>query len=194
MRDLGLKSLHQWNEALMARHLWNVISDRESIWVKWVKIHWLRGKSVWTVETHTNTSWSWKQILSLRDKIRNFVHFRIGNGNRCNFWLDKWNDKGPLCDLVNHEDLRNAKVSFKEKVADLIRNGDWRWPRSWNDNIVDLINTPVPSVNAGIEDKAVWINKKGKEKKFVVQEVWKELKPNAAKVIWFNHVWFSQCA
>lgn len=26
-----------------------------------------------------------------------------------------------------------------------------------------------------------------------MQEVWKELKPNTPKVIWFNHVWFSQC-
>ena len=31
---LGLRSLHVWNEALMAKHLWNVIMDNESIWVK----------------------------------------------------------------------------------------------------------------------------------------------------------------
>ncbi|GKE06299.1 hypothetical protein Tco_1398317, partial [Tanacetum coccineum] len=28
-----------WNVALMAKHLWNVASDKDSIWVKWVKVH-----------------------------------------------------------------------------------------------------------------------------------------------------------
>ena len=43
---LGLKSLHIWNEALMAKHLWNVLTDKESIWVKWVKTQWLKDDSV----------------------------------------------------------------------------------------------------------------------------------------------------
>ena len=43
---LGLKSLHIWNEALMAKHLWNVIIDKQSIWVKWVKSQWLKEDSV----------------------------------------------------------------------------------------------------------------------------------------------------
>ncbi|GKC92941.1 putative reverse transcriptase domain-containing protein [Tanacetum coccineum] len=33
---LGLKSIHVWNEALMAKHLWNVVISKDSIWVKWV--------------------------------------------------------------------------------------------------------------------------------------------------------------
>nr|GEX40917.1 hypothetical protein [Tanacetum cinerariifolium] len=37
---LGLKSLQMWNEALMAKHLWNIIVDKDSIWVKWVKSQW----------------------------------------------------------------------------------------------------------------------------------------------------------
>lgn len=34
---LCLKSLHVWNEALLEKHLWNVIMDNESIWVMSVK-------------------------------------------------------------------------------------------------------------------------------------------------------------
>ncbi|GJS46023.1 hypothetical protein Tco_0596144, partial [Tanacetum coccineum] len=30
---LGIKSLQVWNEALMAKHLWNVVAGKDSIWV-----------------------------------------------------------------------------------------------------------------------------------------------------------------
>ena len=77
---LGLKSLHIWNEALMAKHLWNVLTDKESIWVKWVKTQWLKDDSVWVVKPNQDTSWCWRQILALRDKINEFVMYKIVNG------------------------------------------------------------------------------------------------------------------
>ena len=43
---LGIKSLHVMNEALMAKHLWNVLTDKDSIWVRWVKCQWLKVDSV----------------------------------------------------------------------------------------------------------------------------------------------------
>ncbi|GKD18875.1 reverse transcriptase domain-containing protein [Tanacetum coccineum] len=44
-----------------------------------------------------------------------------------------------------------------------------------------------------VEDKTVWIDKKGKEKRFSVREVWKAIRIDCPKVIWYRHVWFSQC-
>ncbi|GJW39112.1 hypothetical protein Tco_0064957 [Tanacetum coccineum] len=45
---LGLKSIHVWNEALMAKYLWSVVINKDSIW-----------------------------ILALRNKIRGFVKVKI---------------------------------------------------------------------------------------------------------------------
>ncbi|GJZ09506.1 RNA-directed DNA polymerase, eukaryota, reverse transcriptase zinc-binding domain protein [Tanacetum coccineum] len=33
---LGIKSLHTWNVSLMAKHIWNIVSKKDSLWVKWV--------------------------------------------------------------------------------------------------------------------------------------------------------------
>ncbi|GJW64567.1 RNA-directed DNA polymerase, eukaryota, reverse transcriptase zinc-binding domain protein [Tanacetum coccineum] len=33
---LGIKNLSLWNEVLMAKHLWNVATMKESLWVKWI--------------------------------------------------------------------------------------------------------------------------------------------------------------
>lgn len=42
---LGIKDLEQWNEILMAKHLWNVASRKDSIWVKWINVARLRVKA-----------------------------------------------------------------------------------------------------------------------------------------------------
>ncbi|GJR70207.1 RNA-directed DNA polymerase, eukaryota, reverse transcriptase zinc-binding domain protein [Tanacetum coccineum] len=171
---LGFKSFQVWNEALMAKHLWDILIDKDSIWVKWVKGQWLKNDSIWAVEVHDHTSWGWKQIFSLRNKVRNFIHFKIGNGKKCFFWFDKWNENGPLCKLVNYASIMQSSLVMKTKVADLILNEKWNWPRSWSVRFREVLEIQVPAINEEFEDKAIWINKKGKEKIFCVSEVWKE--------------------
>ncbi|GJW69799.1 hypothetical protein Tco_0126716 [Tanacetum coccineum] len=56
---------------LMANHLWNIASMKESLWVKWINVFRLKGESIWDVDCENNSSYGWKQILSLRDKMRN---------------------------------------------------------------------------------------------------------------------------
>ena len=43
---LGLRSLRDWNNALMAKHLWNIACDKNSIWVEWIKTHKLKGSNI----------------------------------------------------------------------------------------------------------------------------------------------------
>lgn len=190
---LGLKSLHIWNEALMAKHLWNVISNKDSLWVKWVNGQWLKGDSIWVSKPNQDNSWSWRQILSLRDKVRNFVIHKIGNGKKCFFWFDKWHERGPMCNLINYASLVHSSMDMKIKVADLVNNGAWNWPCSWNSRFGEILDIQVPNIIENFDDKVVWENKKGKKKNFSVNEVWKVMKDNYPKVIWVNHVWFTQC-
>lgn len=49
-----------WNETLMSKHLWNVASNKESLWVKWINVIRLKGKSVWNTEYDKNASVGWK--------------------------------------------------------------------------------------------------------------------------------------
>ncbi|GJY20303.1 RNA-directed DNA polymerase, eukaryota, reverse transcriptase zinc-binding domain protein [Tanacetum coccineum] len=178
---LGLKSLQVWNEALMAKHLWDVIINKGSIWVKWVKSMWLKGHSIWSVKIRKHTSWGWKQILMLRDRIRNFVYFKIGNGRKCYFWYNRWNEKRPLCNLINYSTLLYDSDAMKIKVADLIGEDRWKWPRSWSNRFKEVLNMWVPRLINGTNDNAIWINKKGKEKSFSVNEVWKGIKCDSIK-------------
>ncbi|GKA81988.1 RNA-directed DNA polymerase, eukaryota, reverse transcriptase zinc-binding domain protein [Tanacetum coccineum] len=84
---LGLKSMNEWNNALMAKHILDILSNKNTIWVKWIKAQ-------------------------------------------------------------------------KLKVLDV----------------------PIPVLNDDLEDRTVWINKKGREKNFNVSDVWKAIRVDYPKV------------
>jgi hypothetical protein len=173
---LGLRSLHEWNIALMAKHLWNIVCDKDSIWVRWIKAHKLKGANLWDIECKKSYSWCWKQILNLRDKIRNFVSVEIGNGKCCNIWFDKWHDKGPLSRLISHRIIEQAGFSLSAKVYHMITNGNWIWPSQWVVDYGEVVNVPVPNLSDNIEDRIVWHSKKVKVKKFSASEAWKAIR------------------
>ncbi|GJW20586.1 RNA-directed DNA polymerase, eukaryota, reverse transcriptase zinc-binding domain protein [Tanacetum coccineum] len=35
---LGLKMIGEWNEVLLSKHIWNIVSGKESLWIKWVRM------------------------------------------------------------------------------------------------------------------------------------------------------------
>lgn len=46
---LGIKSLHHWNMALIATHICNVLSNKESFWVRWIHTYKLGNRNFWDV-------------------------------------------------------------------------------------------------------------------------------------------------
>ncbi|GJR45577.1 hypothetical protein Tco_1313680 [Tanacetum coccineum] len=66
---LGLKNMGVWNEVLMIKHLWNVATKKDTLWVKWIYTEKLKGRSIWEVDCDNNSTVGWKNILSLRDKV-----------------------------------------------------------------------------------------------------------------------------
>ncbi|KAL0444940.1 UNVERIFIED_CONTAM: Retrovirus-related Pol polyprotein from type-2 retrotransposable element R2DM, partial [Sesamum latifolium] len=93
---LGIRDLQALNKGLMSRHLWRVITaDRSSIWVDWIFHYRLRDLSVWTVSDRTG-SWGWRKMVRLRDWLRPFVHYKVGDGTSFSLWHDPWHPLGPL--------------------------------------------------------------------------------------------------
>ncbi|KAL0368062.1 UNVERIFIED_CONTAM: hypothetical protein Scaly_1025100 [Sesamum calycinum] len=63
---LDIRDVQALNYALMSKHLWAVISNRDpSIWVQWVRQYRIRHKTVWTVNANAG-SWCWRKLLQLR--------------------------------------------------------------------------------------------------------------------------------
>ncbi|XP_071688225.1 uncharacterized protein [Rutidosis leptorrhynchoides] len=70
---LGLKHLREWNDVLLTKQLWKLIEQKDSLWFNWVNIVKLKGRTIWEIEGKQNDSWGWKQLLELRDRVKDHV-------------------------------------------------------------------------------------------------------------------------
>lgn len=176
----------------MSKHLWNIAKKKDSLWVKWVNVHRLKGRSVWEVPVDIKASWGWKKLLELREKVRPHIWSVIGNGKNTEMWHDKWNIGGPLSNVVTRRAVYSAGLQNNEKVANMIVNGQWQWPVEWLDQFPQLSQIEAPRLNDDTEDSVHWLSNKMKVVKFSISRVWKDLRETDVKVPWYDVVWFPQ--
>ncbi|GKA46099.1 RNA-directed DNA polymerase, eukaryota, reverse transcriptase zinc-binding domain protein [Tanacetum coccineum] len=117
----------------------------------------LLSKFLWSIKDNLGG-------LSLRDKIKEFVNVKLGNGKTCSVWFDKWHPRGPLSKLIDHMMIYLASFDINCKVIDLIDNNTCHWPINWVGEYNKVLDIPIPVLNNNLEDKVIWCNQKGKEK------------------------------
>ena len=63
---LGIRSPSNSNKASVLRLLWEVETNKDAHWVKWVHSEYLRGSSIWCARPPQKASWAWRGILRIR--------------------------------------------------------------------------------------------------------------------------------
>ncbi|GKF60492.1 hypothetical protein Tco_0177278 [Tanacetum coccineum] len=65
---LGIRKLGTFNVALMATHIWKLITYKESMWVRWIHAYKIKNISFWDVRLMANMSWGWRKRLQIREQ------------------------------------------------------------------------------------------------------------------------------
>ncbi|GJW45512.1 RNA-directed DNA polymerase, eukaryota, reverse transcriptase zinc-binding domain protein [Tanacetum coccineum] len=78
-----------------------------------------------------------------------------GDWEKNSAWYDKWNEMGPLCQIIDSRDLYNARFDKNAIVADMIHNNQWIWKDEWKTVFPELNNIQVPTLS-DTQDKAMW--------------------------------------
>ena len=173
--------------------MWNVASNKQTIWAKWIHETKLKGCSVWEAKSDKCASHGWKQILNLRNKIHKHVTCQVGNGESIFLWHDKWWGPESLSEVIPMEYIEQAGLSHNMKVKDMISNGQWCWPDNWYSEFPILSTIHVPTLCATSEDKYMWYSNNGKSDKYSTKKVWEDLRQGGSQVDWYDIVWFSNC-
>ncbi|GKA11704.1 putative reverse transcriptase domain, reverse transcriptase zinc-binding domain protein [Tanacetum coccineum] len=126
---LGIKSLESWNISLISKHIWNIINKKDSLWVRWVHVYKLKGRNFWDIPEKEGSSWSWKKILRYRGVLRSHIVHRIGNGLDTSLWFNNWHAICPLSEFILKRKMYYSGLSLECKLANVIENGVWKWPR-----------------------------------------------------------------
>ncbi|GJS91495.1 sodium/hydrogen exchanger 6 [Tanacetum coccineum] len=190
---LGIRRIEDFNIALMATHIWSILTHRESIWVKWLHTYKLKGRSFWDVPCRGDVSWGWRKLLQIRSTIIPFIWHKINNGKSTSAWFDRWADVCPIKDLLSNRDITRSGFSLDDSVSNLISDGVWRWPIDWLSRFPILAHLHVPLLLDDLDDVILWRDRDGVLWAFSVACVWDTIRTRADIVNWYNAVWFSHC-
>ncbi|XP_050222262.1 uncharacterized protein LOC126672354 [Mercurialis annua] len=169
---LGVKKVALWNRVAVLKQLWFLLTDKCSLWAHWVTLNKLKKLSYWGITKPYKASWSWRNLVKIRDSAKELFECKIGNGKSTLFWFDPW---------VNGKS--NAKV------ADLHRTGVLLLPDAMDELTLqawDFIQSNF-SFNSNEDDKVLF--KPGKQKAFSIKSAWSHLSPADNKVSWASLVW-----
>lgn len=54
---LGIIKCVKWNEAAIAKYVWNIANKADNLWVKWVNHIYIKGAEWWQYRPPTDCSW-----------------------------------------------------------------------------------------------------------------------------------------
>nr|XP_043626221.1 uncharacterized protein LOC122597720 [Erigeron canadensis] len=189
---LGIKSLVTWNNALMAKHAWNIVTNKRSFWVNWIADERLKGRNFWEMHAFSNTAWGWRKIMKNREILRSHIVYKLGNGLNTSAIFDNWHPAGPLSSFISYRDAYDAGLPINATVADVVKDNEWCWPRELSDKYPVLLEAAPPELSFNRMDRILWKKRTGRCVPFSVQDVFHSLSEDADVVKWARLVWFSQ--
>ncbi|GJR89610.1 uncharacterized protein Tco_0213621 [Tanacetum coccineum] len=198
---LGVKNLESFNIALMTTDIWNIITRKDSMWVRWIYAYKLKGRNFWDVPPRAGMSWGWRKILQIRDRVRPYIWYSLGNGRSTSAWYDMWCNQSPLCHYLSTRNITRDGFLLDSCVADVVQEGYWLWPSSWMTRFPTLNQIDIPNLVQDREDQLVWKDLSGNAQHFSVHQVWDAIRPRGDEVDWapiitpesHEHVFF-ECA
>ncbi|CAH1450864.1 unnamed protein product [Lactuca virosa] len=182
--------LKQWNISHLTKHVWNILVKKDSLWVKWIHLHHIKGRNVWDILSKPNLSWGWRRFLEIREDLRPFITSCIGKGNETSIWHDRWHPISPISSILSRRQRISKGFHDDSKVAELFVNDAIVWPGEWLDIFPNLSMDPICMLNNQENNKYFWVNLKGAVGKFSTKQVWRDLYGPEIGVPWYDTILF----
>lgn len=71
----------------------------------------------------TNCSWSWKNLLKLREAAKAMFVYKLGDEKKFLFWYNPWCNGHSLADVFPKIKVRDSGLLKKARVYEFWRNG-----------------------------------------------------------------------
>lgn len=187
---LGLRNIEVLNQACLMRYIWDIITKKDSLWVRWVHGVYLTDCSLWTRVTPRSVSWCFRSILAVRDAARNFVHYLIGDGSRTLLWHDPWNPEGILYNKLgeHHYSIRYRPL---DTVSSILHQGQWSIDTMGYVPLLDAWRA-LPSIVLHDEDGVSWCA--DSTGRFTLKSTYLQFFSHYPEPPWVDLVWFKGAA
>ena len=127
MGGMGFKEIEKFNDALLAKQVWRMINNPNSLCHRIFKARFFPTCSILEAKDSNTGSYAWKSILSARDVIQKRMVWCIRNGQNVQIKEDRWLPSSPRSPIISPLPI----VAAETKVQTLINSecGVWRADR-----------------------------------------------------------------
>ncbi|KAK9993995.1 hypothetical protein SO802_023698 [Lithocarpus litseifolius] len=87
---LGFKEIEKFNDALLAKQVWRLINNTDSLCHRVFKARFFPDCSILDAKDSSSGSYAWKSIIVARDVIRKCMVWCIGTGEAVRIKEDRW--------------------------------------------------------------------------------------------------------
>lgn len=87
---MGFKDLQMFNNALLAKQVWRLFHQKDSLVYKVFQAKKFPGGSIFDAVIPSRCSHAWHSILQARDVILKGAVWRVGDGRSINIWEQRW--------------------------------------------------------------------------------------------------------
>lgn len=99
---LGLRECRTWNKALLLKTLWEIHTNKNNLWIRWMHAFYLRGKDIWDWTLRRDDHPLFKFIV----KLRNILIDKIGSIHQAKQLICSWLRNGKFCASLAYDWLR----------------------------------------------------------------------------------------
>jgi hypothetical protein len=87
---MGFRDLSLFNQAMLGRQAWRLLTRPESLCAKVLKGKYFPHKTFWKRQEKKKSSETWRAILFSREALVKGLIRRVGPGDSINIWKDNW--------------------------------------------------------------------------------------------------------
>lgn len=112
-RGLGFRKLQQFNQALLAKQAWRLLTNRNSLAARIYKARYYPNKELFDAALGPQPSYIWRSIHGTFLLVCSRSRWRVGMGDDIRVWGDLWvpSKQDPFILTAPYRELVNAKVS-----------------------------------------------------------------------------------
>ncbi|KAL0403882.1 UNVERIFIED_CONTAM: putative mitochondrial protein [Sesamum radiatum] len=127
---LGLKRLHAFNRALLAKKLWRIIDNPNSLISRIWKQRYYPSTEWYMATGGAGSSFMWQSVLASRNLIMAGLRWQIGAGRNVRIWTDSWIPRPITFQVITAPNT----LSLQALVSELITGEG-----AWNEAVVQEI-------------------------------------------------------
>ncbi|GAV86835.1 zf-RVT domain-containing protein [Cephalotus follicularis] len=182
---LGLRRAVDCNRVVMMRLVWDILTDRPSLWVRWCKAEILKGCSIWRLERKQSLSVTWKILLNLRAQVSTKLVYSVGRSSSWSLWHDPWFQNCPLISRLGGRVIYDSGLPRDAILSVVILDLAWNWSAHvWQLRNISIACLDIPIVQ---HDSISW---QVKGRPFSFKSAWESIRATHSGVPWAKIVWF----